>query len=64
MLSILVPIYNYNTNPLVLELHKQCLECNIEFEILCQDDCSNEFLTENQTVIALKIAIFQLIRRI
>lgn len=41
MLSILIPIYNYNVYPLALELHKQCLECNIDFEILCQDDASH-----------------------
>jgi glycosyltransferase involved in cell wall biosynthesis len=41
MLSILIPTYNYNTFPLVAELHKQCLNCGIEFEILCQDDASN-----------------------
>ncbi len=40
MLSILIPIYNYNVFPLVSELHKQCLECKINFEILCQDDAS------------------------
>ena len=40
MLSILIPIYNYNVYPLVLELHKQCLDCKIDFEILCQDDAS------------------------
>jgi glycosyltransferase involved in cell wall biosynthesis len=40
MLSILVPIYNYNVYPLVLELHKQCTDCGITFEILCQDDAS------------------------
>lgn len=40
MLSILIPIYNYNVYPLVLELHKQCTNCSIHFEILCQDDAS------------------------
>lgn len=40
MLSILIPIYNYNAYPLVLELHKQCIDCGIDFEILCQDDAS------------------------
>lgn len=50
MLSILIPIYNYNVFPLVLELHKQCLECKIDFEILCQDDASNLFFPENQKV--------------
>ena len=44
MLSILVPIFNYNVYPLVLELHKQCSECEISFEILCQDDASNSSL--------------------
>ena len=44
MLSILIPIYNYNSYPLVQELHKQCLESDIDFEILCQDDASNSEL--------------------
>ncbi|TDD74040.1 glycosyltransferase family 2 protein [Flavobacterium caseinilyticum] len=44
MLSILVPIYNYNVYPLVEELHKQCTECRINFEILCQDDASKSIL--------------------
>jgi glycosyltransferase involved in cell wall biosynthesis len=49
MLSILIPIYNYNAFPLVKEIALQCNACAINFEILCQDDCSNEFLTENQS---------------
>lgn len=44
MLSILVPIYNYNVYPLVLELHNQCKDCGIAFEILCQDDASQSSL--------------------
>ena len=44
MLSILVPIYNYNVLPLVVALHKQCTDCGIDFEILCQDDASNSSL--------------------
>lgn len=50
MLSILIPVYNYNVYPLVSELHKQCLECEIDFEILCQDDFSNFYLIENQKI--------------
>ena len=50
MLSILIPIYNYNAFPLVLELQKQCLECNLEFEIICLDDVSNLFTAENQKI--------------
>ena len=58
MLSILIPTYNYNVYQLVLELKKQCLNCNMEFEILCQDDCSNEFLIENNKINALKYCYF------
>ena len=51
MLSILIPIYNYNSYPLVQELHKQCLESDIDFEILCQDDASNSSLNViNETI--------------
>lgn len=48
MLSILIPVHNYSVYPLISELQKQCLEINIQFEILCQDDSSNLFTTENQ----------------
>ena len=54
MLSILIPIFNYNTYPLVNELHKYCLESKLDFEILCQDDASNEFLDENQKINTLE----------
>ena len=50
MLSILLPVYNYNVYPLVSELYKQCLESKIVFEILCQDDASNIINTKNQQV--------------
>ncbi|QBN20072.1 glycosyltransferase family 2 protein [Flavobacterium nackdongense] len=50
MLSILIPTYNYNVVPLVLELRKQCLECEIEFEILVLDDASTDCLKENQII--------------
>ena len=41
MLSILIPVYHYNTLPLINELVKQCNCSGITFEILCQDDASN-----------------------
>ena len=50
MLSILIPTYNYDVNPLVSELHKQCLECGIEFQIIVFDDCSKQYLDENQKI--------------
>lgn len=54
MLSILIPVYNYIVYPLVLELQKQCLEINIQFEILCQDDASNLFKIENEKINSLE----------
>ena len=51
MLSILITIYNYNLLSLVKELNRQCLELNIEFEILTQDDASNSiFNIENEKI--------------
>ncbi|WP_430401018.1 glycosyltransferase [Flavobacterium sp.] len=41
MLSILIPIYNHNAFNLVKELNEQCINCGIEYEIICQDDASN-----------------------
>ena len=59
MLSILVPIYNYNVYPLVVELHKQCVDCGIAFEILCQDDASNSSLNAfNEKVNAISNCSF------
>lgn len=50
MLSILVPIYNYNAFPLVLELHKQCLACTVDFEIICIDDASTDHQPKNNPI--------------
>ena len=59
MLSILIPVYNYDVVPLVLELHKQFLECEIDFEILCQDDQSNSDLnTKNEIINSLENCSF------
>lgn len=41
MLSILIPVYNYNVFSLVSELAAQCNLNGINYEILCQDDASN-----------------------
>ncbi len=46
MLSILIPIYNYNALPLVKELQKQCVLNGIEYEIICQDDASKSALNK------------------
>ena len=54
MISILIPIYNYSAVLLVKELQRQCTECNIEFEIICIDDCSSHFKDENSTISELE----------
>ncbi|CAM3862358.1 glycosyltransferase [Flavobacterium sinopsychrotolerans] len=59
MLSILIPVYNYNVYPLVLELQKQCIDCGIAFEILCQDDASQSSLNAfNENINALSNCSF------
>ncbi|WP_426094923.1 glycosyltransferase family 2 protein [Flavobacterium sp. DSR2-3-3] len=59
MLSILIPVYNYNVYPLVSELYKQCFDCGITFEILCQDDASQSSLNVfNENVNALSNCSF------
>jgi len=56
MLSILIPTYNYNIEPLVAELHAQTTACNIEFEIICYDDGSKnlELIAANESINSLK----------
>ncbi|WP_366182794.1 glycosyltransferase [Flavobacterium ovatum] len=48
MLSILIPVYNYNIYPLILELHAQCLKLKIVFEIIVIDDFSSSICVENE----------------
>lgn len=42
MLSVLIPVYNWDVSKLVGELHRQCVEQQIYFEILVVDDCSTD----------------------
>jgi glycosyltransferase involved in cell wall biosynthesis len=58
MLSILIPIYNYNAYPLVKELHSQCLEATIDFEIFCIDDASNEYESTITNSIYIKLHLY------
>ena len=59
MLSILIPTYNYNVLPLVSELHNQCENSGIEFEIIVQDDASkSELNLENEKINAINNCFF------
>ncbi len=46
MLSILIPIYNRDITDLVARLKKQCDLLDIDYEILCFDDCSRPKIIE------------------
>jgi len=51
MLSVLVPVYNYDVNLLVRELRRQCDNAGIEYEIFLCDDASHESARRiNETV--------------
>ena len=50
MISILIPIFNYNTIPLVEIIHQQLELLNINYEIICVCDASTEFIKENKTI--------------
>ncbi|APY07703.1 hypothetical protein BWZ20_05070 [Winogradskyella sp. J14-2] len=54
MLSILIPTYNYNINPLVKELYKQANACNLTFEIIIVDDASPQIKYNSQELRHLK----------
>lgn len=59
MLSVLIPVYNYNITKLVSDIHKQLISTNIDFEIICIDDGSNsEFNSENEKINTLKNSKF------
>ena len=47
MLSILIPVYNFDIRPLVNTLQAQCTQAAIPFEILCYDDVSDESYRKN-----------------
>ncbi len=60
MLSILIPTYNYNTYPLVLELKRQADLLSIDYEILVQDDFSSLFIEENSKINELENCSFEI----
>ena len=55
ILSILIPVYNYNCVALVKALQQQAENCNIDYEILVADDGSDnaEIVCENRKINAI-----------
>lgn len=60
MLSILIPVYNYNVFKLVYELKQQADNLGIEYEILVQDDVSQKFTNENTQINTLENCFFSI----
>ena len=63
MLSILIPTYNYNVFPLVLELQNQCNESRIEYEIIVLDDASSVVFEENYAINKLENCSFSTLNK-
>lgn len=50
MISVLIPIYNYDIRPLVNDLIQQAESCRTEIEIICMDDASTLYRDDNATL--------------
>lgn len=60
MLSILIPVYNFNITDLVKDLHRQSTESAIQFEIICFDDASDElYRISNRNISRLENVIYR-----
>lgn len=53
MISVLIPTYNYEIFPLVSILFQQLKKEKIDFEIICLDDGSEKFHSENNQINSL-----------
>lgn len=58
MLSILIPVYNYDVFKLVSELKHQADQLGIIYEIIAQDDAGESFTNENNRINSLENCIF------
>lgn len=60
MLSVLIPVYNYQCVTLVETVHKQLVASSLEFEIMCQDDASEFYTSENNRISQLSHTTYNL----
>ena len=64
MISVLIPIYNYDTFPLVKEIHTQLIESEVVFEIICIDDASRvEFTKNNNAITTLSFSKLEILEQ-
>ena len=61
MLSVLIPTYKYDVSGLVAEVHRQCIEAQIAFEIIVLDDASGDFLSQNNRINDLEHCFFDVL---
>lgn len=60
MLSVLIPVFRYDVRDLVRELHRQCLQLEIPFEIRLLDDGSGEsFCRINSEIAELEHIVWE-----
>lgn len=60
MISILIPVYNFDVRPLVVALDQQAAQIGIEVEILCFDDGSTEvFKTKNASLGSINSVVYR-----
>ncbi|MBI2281376.1 MAG: glycosyltransferase [Bacteroidetes bacterium] len=59
MLSILIPIYNFDVVDFVTDLSQQATTCGIDYEILCYDDSSTEeFKVKNRQITTIQGVVY------
>lgn len=59
MISVCIPVFNFNVTALVEEIVKQSLQLDVPIEIVIIDDCSSDFKTENKRL-AQKVKYIEL----
>jgi glycosyltransferase involved in cell wall biosynthesis len=59
MLSVLIPVYNYNALPLAKEIVNQFKKEGVDFEMLCYDDGSTLYEKENNEIDSFSNVIFK-----
>jgi len=61
MLSVLIPVYNYDVRLLVTNLHRQLERATIRFEIICIDDFSDPEISRlNSKIVELPQTTYQI----
>ncbi len=63
MLSVLIPVYNYDIVELVKEIHHQLQKSSISFEIICLDDCSTNPSIENFSINELSNSSYAVLKK-